>query len=160
CPFLRYFSTSACVGVSVISFLFSNCHCCLAESMYRRLLMHPFICAVVRALTKLGIAMAASKPRINSAIGIPTAATTNTMTQVGMPDFLGAFGTGGGLPFIKILRFWVAPKYCSPASRDSTRKVRFKVPVTARDVFQAKRAILRSERPSHYLRTNTFRANL
>src|ERR1019366_10703979 len=49
---------SARVGVSVSVFLFSRAHWALAPSIWRRLLMQAFFCAVVRALTKLGIAMA------------------------------------------------------------------------------------------------------
>ena len=51
---------------------FSNAHCCLAPSIWRKLLMQAFICEVVRARTKFGIAIAASNPMIATTIMIST----------------------------------------------------------------------------------------
>src|SRR5947199_3463498 len=53
-------------------FLVSNAHCSLAPSIWRRLLMHALVWAVVRAFTKFGIAMAASNPMIATTIMIST----------------------------------------------------------------------------------------
>src|SRR5262245_22235581 len=50
----------------------SRAHCSMAPSICRRLLMQAFFCAEVRALTKLGIAMAANKPMIATTIMIST----------------------------------------------------------------------------------------
>src|SRR5579872_2824808 len=52
--------------------LVSNAHVWTAPSIWRKLLMHAFICAVVRAFTKLGIAMVASNPMIATTIIIST----------------------------------------------------------------------------------------
>src|SRR5215470_6483607 len=52
--------------------LFSRAHCWAAPSNWRRLLIQAFCCEVVRALTKLGIAIAASKPMIATTIMIST----------------------------------------------------------------------------------------
>src|SRR6516225_3566042 len=57
---------------SVEFFLFSNAHCWVAPSIWRRLLMHAFICEVVRARTKLGIAIAARRPMMATTIMIST----------------------------------------------------------------------------------------
>ena len=51
---------------------FSNAHCCLAPSTWRRLLMQAFCWAVVRARTKLGMAIAASNPMMATTIMIST----------------------------------------------------------------------------------------
>src|SRR2546425_10129753 len=53
-------------------FLFSNAHCWIAPSICRRLLMQAFFCAVVLALMKLGIAMAANRPIMATTIMIST----------------------------------------------------------------------------------------
>src|ERR1035441_6143757 len=53
---------SSRVGVSVSVFLFSRAHCCLALSIWWRLLMQAFCCEVPRAFTKLGMAMAERMP--------------------------------------------------------------------------------------------------
>ena len=50
----------------------SSAHCCFAESIWRRLLMQAFCCEVARALTKFGIAIAASKPMMATTIMIST----------------------------------------------------------------------------------------
>src|SRR5580704_984360 len=59
-------------GVAVAWALFSSAHCCLAPSIWRRLLMQAFICEVVRARTKLGIAIAARRPMMATTIIIST----------------------------------------------------------------------------------------
>src|SRR5687767_15554911 len=51
---------------------FSSAHCSFAPSIWRRLLMHAFFWAVVRALTKLGIAIAARRPMMATTIMIST----------------------------------------------------------------------------------------
>src|ERR1700761_7531448 len=58
------------VGTTVALALFSRAQSCLAPSIWRRLLMQAFCCAVVRACTKLGIAIAASKPMMATTIMI------------------------------------------------------------------------------------------
>src|SRR5262245_15419233 len=58
--------------VAAVSFLFSSAHCWIAPSIWRRLLMQAFICEVVRALIKLGIAIAANRPIIATTIMIST----------------------------------------------------------------------------------------
>jgi hypothetical protein len=63
---------SASLGVAELDCLVSVAHCCLAPSIFRKLLMHAFFCAVVRALTKFGIAMAARSPIIATTIMIST----------------------------------------------------------------------------------------
>src|SRR6266478_4347449 len=52
--------------------LFSRAHSWAAPSIWRRLLMHALACEVVRALTKLGIAMAARRPMMATTIMIST----------------------------------------------------------------------------------------
>ena len=47
-------------------------NCSFAPSIWRRLLMHAFFCAVWRAFTKFGIAMAASNPMMATTIMIST----------------------------------------------------------------------------------------
>src|SRR3954470_745340 len=59
-------------GRAVWAALVSKAHCCFAPSNWRRLLMHAFVCEVVRARTKLGIAMAARRPMIATTIMIST----------------------------------------------------------------------------------------
>ena len=54
------------------SFLFSSAHCWIAPSICRRLLMHAFFCEVVRALMKLGMAIAANRPIMATTIMIST----------------------------------------------------------------------------------------
>src|ERR1043165_335093 len=70
--FLRYSFTSSEVGASVSVFLFSNAHCCLAPSIWRRLLIQAFCWAVLRARTKFGIAIAANRPIMATTIMIST----------------------------------------------------------------------------------------
>src|SRR5687767_8380398 len=53
-------------------FFFSRAHCSLAPSTWRRLLIQAFFWAVVRALTKLGIAIAARRPMMATTIMIST----------------------------------------------------------------------------------------
>src|SRR5262245_11642800 len=53
-------------------FFFSSAHCSFAPSIWRRLLMQAFFCAVVRAFTKLGMAIAARRPMIATTIMIST----------------------------------------------------------------------------------------
>src|SRR6266576_482251 len=50
----------------------SSAHCCVALSIWRRLLMQAFFCEVLRALTKLGIAIAARRPMMATTIMIST----------------------------------------------------------------------------------------
>src|SRR5579872_3380053 len=59
-------------GEAVEAALFSKAHCCLAPSTWRRLLMQAFCWALVRARTKLGMAMAASRPMMATTIMIST----------------------------------------------------------------------------------------
>ena len=54
------------------AFLFSNAQVWTALSIWRRLLMQAFFCDCVRARTKLGIAIAASKPMMATTIMIST----------------------------------------------------------------------------------------
>src|SRR5215471_3513741 len=70
--FFRYGVTSVSVTVAAGSFLNSSAHCWTAPSIWRRLLMQAFCCEVVRAFTKFGIAIAASKPMIATTIMIST----------------------------------------------------------------------------------------
>src|SRR2546429_5615154 len=63
---------SEIVGDALVAWRVSNAHCCLALSICRRLLIHAFIWAVVRALTKLGIAIAANNPMMATTIMIST----------------------------------------------------------------------------------------
>jgi len=63
---------SPSVGVAPVVALFSSAHCSFAPSICLRLLMHAFFCAVLRAFTKLGIAIAASNPMIATTIMIST----------------------------------------------------------------------------------------
>src|ERR1017187_4198511 len=52
--------------------LFSSAHVWIALSIWRRLLMQAFFCDCVRARTKLGMAIAASKPMMATTIMIST----------------------------------------------------------------------------------------
>src|ERR1039457_2054459 len=52
--------------------LCSSAYCCVAAAYCRRLLMQAFICDVVRALTKFGIAIAANRPMMATTIMIST----------------------------------------------------------------------------------------
>src|SRR6266700_505465 len=61
-------STGATAPVTLVS----NAHCCFAPSIWRRLLMQAFVCDVVRARTKLGIAIAARRPMMATTIMIST----------------------------------------------------------------------------------------
>src|SRR6266849_624592 len=63
---------SGYVGTAAAACLVSNAHCCSAPSIWRRLLMHAFFCEVVRALMKLGIAIAARRPMMATTIIIST----------------------------------------------------------------------------------------
>src|SRR5215831_6197586 len=67
-----YGSMSVLSTAEPVDFLFSRAHCSFAPSIWRRLLIHAFFCAVPRAFTKLGIAMAASNPMIATTIMIST----------------------------------------------------------------------------------------
>src|SRR5687768_2177608 len=67
-----YSSTSAWLMVAFGACFFSRAHCSFAPSIWRRLLMHAFFCAVVRAFTKLGIAIAARRPMMATTIMIST----------------------------------------------------------------------------------------
>src|SRR6266404_560105 len=58
--------------VELAAFLFSSAHCWTAPSMCLRLLMQAFFCEVVRALMKLGIAIAANRPMMATTIMIST----------------------------------------------------------------------------------------
>src|SRR5437899_12221645 len=61
-------NTTASIGPALVS----TAHCWIAPSIWRRLLMQAFICAVVRALMKLGIAIAANRPIMATTIMIST----------------------------------------------------------------------------------------
>ena len=63
---------SETTGIAFVAWRVSSAHCCLALSICRRLLIHAFIWAVVRALTKLGIAIAANSPIMATTIMIST----------------------------------------------------------------------------------------
>src|SRR5438445_12979966 len=63
---------SVYAGVTEPACLNSSAHCCSAPSICRRLLMQEFFCAVVLALMKLGIAMAANRPIMATTIMIST----------------------------------------------------------------------------------------
>src|SRR5579883_2408281 len=63
---------SELAGVAVEVALVSSAHCCLAPSIWRRLLIQAFCCAELRAFTKLGIAMAANRPMMATTIMIST----------------------------------------------------------------------------------------
>src|SRR5690349_2449962 len=67
-----YGATSEVPGESVSDFLFSSAHCCLPPSIWRRLLMQVFFWAELRAFTKFGMAMAASRPMMATTIMIST----------------------------------------------------------------------------------------
>src|ERR1039457_533644 len=58
--------------VAEVLFLVSNAQVWTALSIWRRLLMQAFFCDCVRARTKLGIAIAASKPMMATTIMIST----------------------------------------------------------------------------------------
>src|SRR5205085_8721951 len=70
--FFRYELMSLKATASLAAFFCSNAHCWIAPSIWRRLLMQAFIWAVVRALMKLGIAMAANRPIMATTIMIST----------------------------------------------------------------------------------------
>src|ERR1022692_2193509 len=59
-------------GVADGDFLFSRAQVWVAPSIWRRLLIQAFFCDCVRARTKLGIAIAASKPMMATTIMIST----------------------------------------------------------------------------------------
>src|SRR6516165_9842368 len=59
-------------GLALESCFCSSAHCCLAPSIWRRLLMQALACEVVRAFTKLGMAMAANRPMMATTIMIST----------------------------------------------------------------------------------------
>src|SRR5271157_3571424 len=63
---------SVLTGTSALFLPFSSAHCCLAPSIWRRLLMHALVWEVLRARTKLGMAMAASRPMMATTIMIST----------------------------------------------------------------------------------------
>ena len=63
---------SVAVGVAEVCWPLSKAHCCFAASMMRRLLMQALVWDVCRARTKLGIAIAASKPMMATTIMIST----------------------------------------------------------------------------------------
>src|SRR5579885_2344880 len=59
-------------GAFVPEILFSSAHCCLAESIWRKLLIQAVVWLLVRARTQFGTAMADSKPMIATTIMIST----------------------------------------------------------------------------------------
>src|SRR5688572_30048760 len=59
-------------AASPSDFLASNAHCCVALSIWRRLFKQAFVWEVLRALTKLGIAIAANRPMMATTIMIST----------------------------------------------------------------------------------------
>src|ERR1022692_5114068 len=58
--------------VAEVLFLVSNAQVWTALSIWRKLLIQAFFCDCVRALTKLGIAIAANKPMMATTIMIST----------------------------------------------------------------------------------------
>lgn len=70
--FLRNGKMSALAQAPPLAILFSKAYCSLAPSICFRLAMQAFFCAVCRALTKFGRAIAASKPIIATTIMIST----------------------------------------------------------------------------------------
>src|SRR3974390_2441308 len=70
--FFMYTLMSVNAGVAFVACLVSSAHCCLAPSIWRKLLMQAFIWDVVRARTKLGIAIAARRPMMATTIMIST----------------------------------------------------------------------------------------
>src|ERR1700745_889318 len=70
-PF-RKSRTSVVPTAAVPDFLFSSAHCWIAQSSCLRLAIQAFFWAVVRALTKLGIAIAANRPMMATTIMIST----------------------------------------------------------------------------------------
>src|SRR6267378_4059373 len=63
---------SGYVGTAAAARRVSNAHCCSAPSICLRLLMHAFCWEVVRALMKLGMAIAANSPIMATTIMIST----------------------------------------------------------------------------------------
>ena len=59
-------------GLAVTVCLFSRAHCCLALSIWRRLLMQALAWEVVRDCTKFGMAIAANNPMMATTIMIST----------------------------------------------------------------------------------------
>src|SRR5260370_38060130 len=87
-------------GVAVGAALNSKAHCCLAPSIWRRLLMQAFCWAVVRARTKFGMAMAANRPMMATTIMISTSVKPSFLeVLIFITDFLlcGVNQTAGGL---------------------------------------------------------------
>src|SRR5258708_2263375 len=79
--------------VALLCCLASRAHSWAAPSIWRRLLMHALACEVVRALMKLGIAIAASKPMMATTIMISTSLKPDlrivlTFILVFLPFFL------------------------------------------------------------------------
>ena len=59
-------------GMAEVGFFASKAHCCLAESINRKLLMQALFCAINLDFTKLGIAIAANRPIMATTIMIST----------------------------------------------------------------------------------------
>src|SRR3954468_1842820 len=84
-PFFKKGARSVSVGLSVAFLLFCKAHCCFAWSIARRLFMQAFICAVSRALMKLGIAMASIIGITNRDRAIPIYPVTKPATAKPCP---------------------------------------------------------------------------
>src|SRR4051794_3666259 len=69
-------------GAALAAALVSSAHCCLAPSIWRRLLMQAFCWEVVRALTKLGIAIAANRPMMATTIMISTSVKPKDLREM------------------------------------------------------------------------------
>src|SRR5579859_2754728 len=59
-------------GLAVTACLFSRAHCCLALSIWRRLLMQALAWEMARECTRFGMAIAANNPMIATTIMIST----------------------------------------------------------------------------------------
>src|SRR5882762_11682044 len=73
---------------------FSSAQVCLAPSIWRRLLMQPVACAVLRAFTKLGIAIAANRPIMATTIMISTSVNPPLRDVLLFITNLSVFGCG------------------------------------------------------------------
>src|SRR5882724_2460763 len=91
-------NTGAAVGAAFVS----KAHCCLAPSIWRRLLMQAFTWEVVRARTKLGMAMAANRPMMATTIMISTKVKPDLRDEVTFITFLSyfRFELAGGYWFV------------------------------------------------------------
>src|SRR6266853_1320682 len=82
---------SVSAGESALVFLASRAQVALAPSICLRLAMHALFWLAVRALTKLGIAMAASKAMMATTIMISTRVNPEFLTVLTDWIFIGLF---------------------------------------------------------------------